>query len=81
MDQPELMEGRKGTAVGKEPEQIPQKESEKKLSGAAARALAEAMNRRLTQKAEDRPKEISGFDGLDPVRYGDWEKNGLISDF
>ncbi len=28
-----------------------------------------------------RPKEIGGRDGLDPTRYGDWEKNGRCIDF
>nr|WP_250646716.1 DUF1674 domain-containing protein [Pseudemcibacter aquimaris] len=27
------------------------------------------------------PKEIGGRDGPDPVRYGDWENNGIASDF
>ncbi|TXH72266.1 MAG: DUF1674 domain-containing protein [Lysobacteraceae bacterium] len=27
------------------------------------------------------PKEIGGRDGPDPVRYGDWEKNGRCIDF
>lgn len=27
------------------------------------------------------PKEIGGRKGPDPVRYGDWEKNGIASDF
>lgn len=26
-------------------------------------------------------KEIGGRDGPDPVRYGDWEKNGRCIDF
>jgi len=33
---------------------------------------------------EDTPaqqKEIGGRGGLDPVRYGDWEKNGRCIDF
>jgi hypothetical protein len=29
----------------------------------------------------DKPKEIGGRDGLDPVRYGDWEVNGKCVDF
>jgi len=29
----------------------------------------------------DRPKEIGGRKGPDPVRYGDWEKNGRCIDF
>ncbi|MBU6448113.1 MAG: DUF1674 domain-containing protein [Rhodospirillales bacterium] len=27
------------------------------------------------------PKEIGGPTGLEPTRYGDWEKNGRCSDF
>ncbi|MGN7838127.1 DUF1674 domain-containing protein [Stenotrophomonas sp. 22385] len=27
------------------------------------------------------PVEIGGRGGLDPVRYGDWEKNGRCIDF
>lgn len=27
------------------------------------------------------PKEIGGREGPEPTRYGDWEKNGIISDF
>ncbi|MGO4549510.1 DUF1674 domain-containing protein [Lysobacter sp. 2RAF19] len=27
------------------------------------------------------PVEIGGRKGLDPVRYGDWEKNGRCIDF
>jgi hypothetical protein len=28
-----------------------------------------------------RPREIGGRNGPDPVRYGDWEKNGRCIDF
>ena len=53
---------------------------------AAKRALAEADERREKEKVEAKnakpaPKEISGRDGPDPVRFGDWEKDGIISDF
>lgn len=27
------------------------------------------------------PKEVGGRPGLDPVRYGDWEKGGIAVDF
>ncbi|WP_255936434.1 DUF1674 domain-containing protein [Kordiimonas sp. SCSIO 12610] len=27
------------------------------------------------------PKEIGGREGPEPTRYGDWENNGIISDF
>ncbi|MES1935950.1 DUF1674 domain-containing protein [Salinisphaera hydrothermalis] len=30
---------------------------------------------------EARPKEYGGRNGPDPVRYGDWEKNGRCIDF
>lgn len=33
-------------------------------------------------KAPTPPKEVGGRkDGLDPTRYGDWEKNGRCIDF
>jgi len=53
------------------------------LSAAAERALAEAEARRQTYLADEanRPKELGGRGGKEPVRYGDWEVNGLASDF
>lgn len=55
----------------------------KDLPPAAQRALAEAEERRQKAKAEARemPKELGGRDGLDPARYGDWEKKGIAIDF
>jgi hypothetical protein len=52
------------------------------LSPAAERALAEAEARRVEadKNAAERAKEI-GRKGPDPARYGDWEKNGIASDF
>ena len=50
---------------------------------AAEMALAEAEARRRAQ-AEEAAKsapEIDGPKGPDPVRYGDWEKGGIASDF
>jgi hypothetical protein len=32
-------------------------------------------------KASKRPREIGGPSGLEPTRYGDWERNGRVSDF
>ena len=52
----------------------------RELSPAAQRALAEAEARRAKAKAPS-PRELNGRDGLDPVRYGDWEVKGLASDF
>ena len=54
----------------------------KTLSPQAQRALAEAEQRRLAAtSAEDRPPELRGRGGKEPVRYGDWEVKGLASDF
>jgi hypothetical protein len=53
------------------------------LTPAAERALAEAAVRRAERdrKRLEQPKEIAGRDGPEPTRYGDWEINGLASDF
>ncbi|MCH7830013.1 MAG: DUF1674 domain-containing protein [Proteobacteria bacterium] len=32
-------------------------------------------------EVRERPKEIGGRGGLDPTRYGDWEKGGRCIDF
>jgi hypothetical protein len=48
------------------------------------RALAEAAARRSERsksETSEAAREIDGRDGLDPTRYGDWEVNGLASDF
>jgi len=55
----------------------------RQLTPAAERALAEAAARRAAADAKGtgKPKEIQGRDGPEPTRYGDWEINGLASDF
>jgi len=55
----------------------------KPLSPAAERALAEAAARRaeIDRKTTERPTELNGRGGLEPVRYGDWEIKGIASDF
>lgn len=55
----------------------------RRLTPAAQRALAEAEERRRARDAvvEQRPAELGGQKGPDPVRYGDWEKGGIVSDF
>ena len=57
--------------------------AKRRLTPAAERALAEAAARRAERDRHsvDRPKEIAGRDGPEPTRYGDWEINGLASDF
>ena len=55
------------------------------LTPEAERALAEAEERRrqadARRAANPPPKEVGGSRGPDPTRYGDWEKNGIASDF
>jgi hypothetical protein len=59
------------TASGKKP-----------LPPAAERALAEAAARAAARdRAAEKPAEVGGPSGLDPVRYGDWERKGIASDF
>jgi hypothetical protein len=56
----------------------------KSLSAAAKRALEEAHARREADLATvgDQPiHENGGPKGLDPVRFGDWERKGLAVDF
>ncbi len=65
-------------------ETIPKDESPKKiLSPAAKRALAEAEARRKAREAEEtsRPNEKAGPKGVEPTRYGDWERGGIAYDF
>jgi hypothetical protein len=51
------------------------------LTPEAQRALAEAEERRRQQATAAAAKEVGGRDGPDPVRFGDWEKGGIASDF
>ncbi len=56
-------------------------EPKRKISAAARRALEEAETRRKNQVEKEAQTEINGRKGPDPTRYGDWEKDGIISDF
>jgi hypothetical protein len=51
------------------------------IAEAAKRALAEAAARKAAAAETPIPEETGGRGGLEPTRYGDWEKKGLISDF
>ena len=53
------------------------------LTPEAERALAEAEARRKTQALVENAAapEVGGPKGPDPVRFGDWEKGGIASDF
>jgi hypothetical protein len=61
----------------------PENPGKRHLPPAAQRALAEAAARRAAHDRDEAEtaKEVAGRGGLDPARYGDWEINGLISDF
>ncbi|MDP1737298.1 MAG: DUF1674 domain-containing protein [Caulobacter sp.] len=54
---------------------------DKVLAPAARRALEEAAARRAAGPPADLPREEGGPAGLEPTRYGDWERKGLASDF
>jgi hypothetical protein len=77
----------KSEAMPTDPQNPPESEGQtsdkRPLPPAAERALAEAAARRAERdrEAAERAKESGGRGGLDPTRYGDWEKNGLTSDF
>lgn len=67
-------------------EAIESSPTDKKLPPAAQRALAEAAERRAAEKrreeaAKTKCRELGGRNGLEPTRYGDWEKGGIVSDF
>lgn len=72
--------------MGKQPENGPEGSdpgAKSELTPAAKRALAEAEARRKARMStpSGREKEVGGAEGPDPIRYGDWEKDGTISDF
>ena len=47
----------------------------------AKKALAEAKARKKKEIAILRAKEKNGPKGLEPTRYGDWERKGITYDF
>jgi hypothetical protein len=56
-------------------------EKEARITAAAERALAEAAERRAKAKPLALPTELGGRDGPEPVRFGDWERKGIATDF
>jgi hypothetical protein len=54
---------------------------EKELTPAARRALEEAEARRQAVVDAERQAELGGPKGLEPTRFGDWERKGLAVDF
>ncbi len=57
------------------------REIAERVAEAGRRARAEADARRNAEHPAEHPPEVGGRKGPEPTRYGDWEKNGLISDF
>lgn len=55
----------------------------KPISDAARRALEEAAARRAAAEAlaRETTHEAGGPSGLEPTRFGDWEREGLAVDF
>lgn len=51
------------------------------LSPAAQRALAEAAARRVVDDKDAIPTERDGPTGVEPTRFGDWERKGIAYDF
>ena len=52
-----------------------------RIAEAAVRANAEAEARRAREVKRQLPPELGGPKGLEPTRYGDWERKGIVSDF
>jgi hypothetical protein len=52
-----------------------------RIAAAGVRAVAEARERRKTSSDTQLPPEKGGPKGLEPTRFGDWERKGIISDF
>lgn len=82
----------RASSAGKAPDPVPEPAaagiSDPDVRGKDPRRLAEEKAERAgatwRQAAEARgeiPKEIGGPKGLEPTRYGDWEKAGRCFDF
>jgi hypothetical protein len=52
-----------------------------RIAEAGQRAAAEAEQRRMQAQAGKLPPELGGPKGLEPTRYGDWERKGIAVDF
>lgn len=60
---------------------VPHATPERPLSEVARRALLEAADRRAAAEQAALETEHGGPRGLEPTRYGDWEKKGIAVDF
>ncbi|MFC4351990.1 DUF1674 domain-containing protein [Fodinicurvata halophila] len=50
-------------------------------SASATTATGQAPTGREETVARDKARELGGPDGLEPTRYGDWERKGICYDF
>lgn len=58
------------------------KSNQKNKTGESKESLKQSSENTETVETADLPKEYGGRkDGLNPTRYGDWEKNGRCIDF
>lgn len=55
--------------------------SDQKKTASKATATQEKSIPENGSQMKPSSKEIGGRSGPEPTRYGDWEKNGIISDF
>ncbi|MFL5296230.1 MAG: DUF1674 domain-containing protein [Phenylobacterium sp.] len=53
----------------------------KPLTPEARRALEEAETRRAAAEISEAQPEQGGPKGLEPTRFGDWERKGIAVDF
>ncbi|MBT3329903.1 MAG: DUF1674 domain-containing protein [Rhodospirillaceae bacterium] len=44
-------------------------------------AIEQASDKDVPKKTPKSVKEVGGPKGLEPTRYGDWERKGIVSDF
>lgn len=60
---------------------MPASSEKQPLAETSLQALEEAEGRRQKQRKNEHPKEYGGPKGVEPTRYGDWERKGIASDF
>ena len=78
MFEPEIVNAEQ---LADEPAETPFAAPGKALSDAARRALHEAAARRSSAASALGGAEHGGPAGLEPTRFGDWERKGLAVDF
>jgi hypothetical protein len=59
----------------------PMTDNAKNISAAAQRALEEAAARRAARERDTKQVEHDGPKGVEPTRFGDWERKGIAYDF